>query len=116
MRLDRGRLVDDRVHQGVGEVVVLEPSLGEDVVDIDLVVEVGGDLDGIPSAEVPSSVPHEQGVQALVGCTLTAAHGVQPSWREVGLGNGIGFGAAVDPLLCITGCKQHGTSARRLQK
>jgi hypothetical protein len=46
------RLVDNRVHQSIGDAEIFEPTLREDVVDVDLIIEVGGDLDGVSGAEI----------------------------------------------------------------
>jgi hypothetical protein len=67
--LGQRSLVDDRVHKGVRQVLVVEPSLREDVVDVHFIVEVGRQLNCVAGPEVLGSMRSQDALIPSMACS-----------------------------------------------
>src|SRR3954471_12769522 len=95
------------------------PALGEDVVDVETVLEVDMHVDRVTGAEVARAALHLLGVEPLVSGTVAAAQREQPRSLELGLPNRTGLVATVDPrndVLQVEGESGLGGAAVHLAK
>src|SRR5699024_2593176 len=93
--LDRQRcVVDDTVVPLPFHPLCHAPLLGEDMMDIDRVIEVSALLDLLTGTQIGHIMLEEKGVEALVSSTVASTQGVQPPRGELCLLHRSWLGAA----------------------
>src|SRR5690606_9298361 len=85
------RFVDHAVVDSRLDSIRLAPLLGEDVVNVDLVIEEGLRLDRLAGAEVARAVAHEERVETLIRRAVARAQREQPIRLEARLLDRAGF-------------------------
>src|SRR5699024_3141036 len=87
-------LVDDTVVPLPFHPLCHAPLLGEDMMDIDRVIEVSALLDLLTGTQIGHIMLEEKGVEALVSSTVASTQGVQPPRGELCLLHRSWLGAA----------------------